>query len=96
MAKTEHSISVFFPCYNDYKCIGTLVEEVILVLKGVTEKFEVIVWELSLLWLELMIVDKASKAFYDEENWLDEHKKILSELFSYPKDIIREVLVFNK
>lgn len=42
--------------------------------------------------LKFMDIEKASKAFDDEEAWLKEHERILNELFSYPKDIIREIL----
>lgn len=37
------SVSVFFPCYNDEKSIGELVEKAIKVLKTITADFEVIV-----------------------------------------------------
>lgn len=37
------TISVFFPCYNDYKSIGTLIKDSLLILKKVASKFEVIV-----------------------------------------------------
>lgn len=37
------SISVFFPCYNDARTIGELVEDAIAVLKKIANKYEVIV-----------------------------------------------------
>ena len=37
------SISVFFPCYNDAKSIGKLVEDALLILKKNSRKYEVIV-----------------------------------------------------
>lgn len=37
-------------------------------------------------------VETAMKAFKDEEAWLAEHKRLLNELFSFPRDIIRELL----
>ncbi len=37
------NISVFFPCYNDQHSIGELVENAFLVLKDITNKYEVIV-----------------------------------------------------
>ena len=42
MAKTP-SISVFFPCYNDSKSIGKLVEDALSVLQQLTDNYEVIV-----------------------------------------------------
>jgi len=33
----------------------------------------------------------AMKAFDDEEAWMREHKRILNELFSFPRDIIKEL-----
>lgn len=43
MVKRPHSISVFFPCYNDAKTIGGLVEDALDTLKKVTKNYEVIV-----------------------------------------------------
>lgn len=43
MPKTHHSISTFFPCYNDGGTIGRMVGDVIRVLREVTDDFEVIV-----------------------------------------------------
>lgn len=40
---TRQSISAFFPCYNDAKTIGSLVEYAIKVLKKLTPDYEVIV-----------------------------------------------------
>jgi excisionase family DNA binding protein len=37
-------------------------------------------------------VEAAMKAFDDEEKWMDKHKQILNELFSFPRDIIKELL----
>ncbi|MBI4032985.1 MAG: glycosyltransferase family 2 protein [Candidatus Blackburnbacteria bacterium] len=37
------SISVFFPCYNDEKSIGKLVDDAFTTLRGVTQDYEVIV-----------------------------------------------------
>lgn len=37
------SISVFFPCYNDKSSIKTLVKDAFLVLKNLTDKYEVLV-----------------------------------------------------
>ena len=37
------SISVFFPCYNDSRSIGNLVEDALRVLRRLTRKYEVIV-----------------------------------------------------
>lgn len=45
MKKNTHSISAFFPCYNDEHTIGGLVEDTIATLKKMTDKFEVIVVE---------------------------------------------------
>ncbi len=41
--KSKHSISAFFPCYNDASTIAGLVENAILVLKKLTNKYEVVV-----------------------------------------------------
>ncbi len=43
MAKNKLSISVFFPCYNDEKSIGKLVEDALGVLRQLTNDYEVIV-----------------------------------------------------
>ena len=46
MATTHpHSLSIFFPCYNDKGTIGTLVLEAVRVAKTLTSDFEVIVIE---------------------------------------------------
>src|SRR3989344_2774614 len=46
MATTHpHSLSIFFPCYNDKGTIGTLVLEAVRVAKTLTDNFEVIVIE---------------------------------------------------
>lgn len=37
-------------------------------------------------------VEAAMKAFDDEEAWMREHKRILNELLSFPRDIIKELL----
>lgn len=37
-------------------------------------------------------VKAAMKAFDAEEEWVAEHKRLLAELISYPRDIIRELL----
>jgi len=37
-------------------------------------------------------VEAAMRAFDAEEAWMAEHKRLLNELFIYPRDIIREVL----
>lgn len=37
-------------------------------------------------------VEVSMKAFKAEEDWMDEHKRLLDELFSFPRDIVREVL----
>lgn len=37
-------------------------------------------------------VEAAMKAFKDEETWLAEHKRLLAELCSYPRDILIEIL----
>jgi len=37
-------------------------------------------------------IEAAMKAFDGEEAWMREHKRILSELFSFPRDIIKELL----
>jgi len=37
-------------------------------------------------------VEAAMKAFGAEEKWMDKHRQILNELFSFPRDIIRELL----
>lgn len=39
----DQSISVFFPCYNDAQTIGALVDEAIITLRSLTDKYEVIV-----------------------------------------------------
>jgi glycosyltransferase involved in cell wall biosynthesis len=39
------NISVFFPCYNDQHTIGGLVEDAIVILQGIADRFEVIVVE---------------------------------------------------
>lgn len=33
-----------------------------------------------------MNIEKANKAFNDEEEWTKEHKEILSKMFTYPRD----------
>lgn len=38
-------------------------------------------------------VEAAMKTFDAEEAWLEEHKRLLNELLSYPKDILRELLL---
>lgn len=43
MKRNSPSISVFFPCFNDAQSIGRLIDEAHEVLKGLTDKFEVIV-----------------------------------------------------
>lgn len=43
MNKLKQSISVFFPCYNDEKSIGKLVEDAYSSLKKITKDYEVIV-----------------------------------------------------
>lgn len=43
MAPKKHSISVFFPCYNDSKSIGKLVSNAYKVLPSLTTNYEVIV-----------------------------------------------------
>jgi glycosyltransferase involved in cell wall biosynthesis len=43
MAKNAPSISIFFPCYNDEKSIGVLVEKAFTVLQPLTDDYEVIV-----------------------------------------------------
>lgn len=43
--------------------------------------------------LRFMDVEAASKAFDDEEVWMDEHKRILNELFLYPRDRLRKLLI---
>lgn len=37
-------------------------------------------------------IEASMKAFDDEEAWMREHKRILNKLFSFPKDIIKELL----
>ncbi len=41
--KSKQGISVFFPCYNDARTIGGLVDDAVFVLKKLTRKFEVLV-----------------------------------------------------
>lgn len=41
--KKNESLSIFFPCYNDQNSIGKLVEDAIVVAKGLTDDYEVIV-----------------------------------------------------
>lgn len=43
MSLKNASISVFFPCYNDAKTIGSLVEDALSILKTLTNNYEVIV-----------------------------------------------------
>lgn len=43
MAQAKPSISVFFPCYNDYKSIPALVKESFLTLRRTASRYEVIV-----------------------------------------------------
>ncbi len=45
MEKTHHSISIFFPCYNDEKVIGKLVEDAFTTVKKITNNYEIIVIE---------------------------------------------------
>lgn len=40
---TKPSISAFFPCYNDAKTIGKLVEKIDGILKKVASRYEIIV-----------------------------------------------------
>ncbi len=40
----------------------------------------------------LMDIEKASVAFDKEEEWSREHNEILRKLFSYPRDVLREIL----
>lgn len=42
-SKSDQSISVFFPCYNDSKTIGKLIKDALFVLKELTKTYEVIV-----------------------------------------------------
>lgn len=42
--------------------------------------------------MKFMDVDAATKAFDDEEAWMAEHKRILNELFLYPRDRLRQLL----
>jgi len=37
-------------------------------------------------------MEASMRAFEDEEAWLAKHKRLLNELFSFPGDIIRELL----
>ena len=43
MSSSKLSISAFFPCYNDEKSIGKMVDDTTLTLKSLTPNFEVIV-----------------------------------------------------
>lgn len=40
---SKPSISVFFPCYNDGQTIGTLVDDAVLTLESLSDKFEIVV-----------------------------------------------------
>lgn len=45
MGKSNYSISIFFPCYNDEKSIGKLVEDAFAIVKDLSNDYEVIVIE---------------------------------------------------
>lgn len=37
-------------------------------------------------------VEASMEAFAAEEKWMQEHKRLLKEMFSYPRDIVKELL----
>ena len=43
MRKSRESISIFFPCYNDEKSIGKLVEDAFKTTQKLTSDYEIIV-----------------------------------------------------
>jgi len=43
--------------------------------------------------VRFMDLDKAGEAMDEEDKWLEEHKRLLNQLFSYPKDRLRELLL---
>ena len=40
-------------------------------------------------------IKEAQKAFDDEEEWLKEHERILTKLYSYPRERLRQLLLSN-
>lgn len=43
--------------------------------------------------LKFMNLEKATEAFDEEEEWLKKHKEMLDKLFSYPRELLRELLL---
>lgn len=72
MLKRNPSISVFFPCYNDSKTIGKLVEDAFKILQALTDDYEVIVIDDGSMDESGEILKKLSKKY--------KHLKIISHL----------------
>lgn len=72
MLKRNPSISVFFPCYNDSKTIGKLVEDAFKILQALTDDYEVIVINDGSTDESGEILQKLSKKY--------KHLKIISHL----------------